>query len=211
MRTDPNTATTTSATTGTLKSTVINGRDATPRFPEPDIIPAQPEYDSGSHESCREPSIEKRTQAAWKPLGRIAQRAETSITQRSTKRPPLARPGPMLHREHRLPLAHAAQQDCRMPAAAHSARTKPGSLVTELGSTSRNASTTRRTVLSGPRELKMRVSPPQAPGYRTCKPCAIDRGIKRYRSTRGMSRAPPVRTGNDRNSPTAHRAPERCD
>ena len=162
MRTDPNTATTTSATTCTLKSTVINARDPTHRFPEPDIIPAQPEYDSGSHEICREPSIEKRTQAALKPLGRIAQRAETSITQRSTKRPPFARPGPMLRRAHRLPPARAAQQDCRMPTAAYSARTKPGSLMTEPGSTSRNASTTRRQTLSGPRVEDASVAAPSS-------------------------------------------------
>ena len=162
MRTDPNTTTTTSATICTLKSTVIDGWDATLRFPEPDIIPAQPEYDSGSHESCREPSIEKRAQAARKPLGRVTQRAETSITQRSTKRLPLARQGPMLHRAHRLPPARAAQQDCRMPAAAHSARTKPGSLMTEPGSTSRNASTTRRPTLSGPRVEDASVAAPSS-------------------------------------------------
>ena len=47
MRTDPNTATTTSATTCTPKSTVIDRRDAMLRFSEPDIIRAQPEYDGG--------------------------------------------------------------------------------------------------------------------------------------------------------------------
>ena len=34
-----------------------------------------------------------------------------------------ARSGPMLHRAHRLPPAHAAQHDCQTPAAAHSAHT----------------------------------------------------------------------------------------